>query len=324
MKPSFKAPWWARSPHTQTIVPLLAQPNEQPLQWQRLDTPDGDFIDLAWLDYPRPEQPIVLILHGLEGSANSHYAKRILANAKSQGLAPVVHHHRNCSEQPNRLARSYHSGDTQDIALTLAHLQAEYPDSPIWAVGYSLGGNVLTKYLGEQGDNSAIQRAVVVSAPLQLSACAKRLEKGFSKVYQSYLIKQLQARVLHKLAQPELAAQMPLANDQVSQLTTFYQFDDKVTAPLHGFNGVDHYYQQASGLPYLKSITTPTLVLHAADDPFMTDAVIPTPAQLSESVEYELCQGGGHVGFIEGGTPWKPRFYLERRILSFLTGESQC
>ncbi|MEL4281098.1 MULTISPECIES: hydrolase [Shewanella] len=314
----FNPPWWAKSPHVQTILPVLTKVAKPVLERQRLELPDGDFIDLDWQARPEIGKPIMVIIHGLEGSAQSHYARRILQACKEQGLAAVVHHHRSCSGETNRLARSYHSGDTDDLQFSLSLLQQTYPQSPLLAVGYSLGGNVLTKYQGEYQEHSLLSRAVVVSAPLQLSACAKRLENGFSKVYQSHLIKQLQHKVNQKLADPDLAGAMALSPMQVAHLNTFYDFDDKVTAPLHGFLGVEDYYTRASGLPFIKCITKPTLILHAKDDPFMTDAVIPHSSQLSEHVEYELHAHGGHVGFIEGGTPWKPRYYLERRILDFL------
>lgn len=314
----FNPPWWAKSPHVQTILPVFTKVAQPVLERQRLELPDGDFIDLDWLTRPEIGKPIVVIIHGLEGSAQSHYARRILQACKEQELAAVVHHHRSCSGEANRLARSYHSGDTDDLQFSLSLLQQTYPQSPLLAVGYSLGGNVLTKYQGEYQEHSLLSRAVVVSAPLLLSACAKRLENGFSKVYQSHLIKQLQHKVNQKLADPDLAGVMALSPMQVANLNTFYDFDDKVTAPLHGFLGVEDYYARASGLPFIKCITKPTLILHAKDDPFMTDAVIPHPNQLSEHVEYELHTHGGHVGFIEGGTPWKPRYYLERRILDFL------
>lgn len=314
----FNPPWWAKSPHVQTILPVFTKVAKPVLERQRLELPDGDFIDLDWQARPQAGKPIVVIIHGLEGSAQSHYARRILQACKEQGLAAVVHHHRSCSGETNRLARSYHSGDTDDLQFSLSLLQQTYPQSPLLAVGYSLGGNVLTKYQGEYQEHSLLSRAVVVSAPLQLSACAKRLENGFSKVYQSHLIKQLQHKVNQKLADPDLAGAMALSPMQVAHLNTFYDFDDKVTAPLHGFLGVEDYYTRASGLPFIKCITKPTLILHAKDDPFMTDAVIPHSSQLSEHVEYELHAHGGHVGFIEGGTPWKPRYYLERRILDFL------
>ncbi len=315
----FSPPWWLRNTHIQTILPVMTKVSKVPTSRHRLELEDGDFLDLDWIGKPKPSQPVILVLHGLEGCGNSHYVRRILASSRQKGIAACLHHHRGCSGETNRLSRSYHSGDTQDLAKTLQYLRREHTGSPIWTVGYSLGGNVLAKYLGENQENSLIDKAVVVSAPFQLSPCAKRLEKGFSKVYQSYLIKQLQAKVRHKINHPELGFKMPVAESQVGGLNTFYQFDDKVTAPLHGFNGADDYYQRASGLPYLKKITRPTLVIHAKDDPFMTDAVIPRPGQLSSSVKYELHQQGGHVGFICGGLPWKPEFYLEPRILEFFT-----
>lgn len=318
---TFMPPWWAKSPHIQTILPVFTKVAKPVLQRQRLELPDGDFIDLDWQGSPQEGAPIVVIIHGLEGSSQSHYARRLLLACKEHQLTAVVHHHRSCSGESNRLARSYHSGDTDDLQFSLSRLQQTYPQSPLLAVGYSLGGNVLTKYQGEYRDDSLLTRAVVVSAPLQLSACAKRLENGFSKVYQSHLIKQLQHKISQKLADPDLAGTIPLSQMQVAQLNTFYDFDDKVTAPLHGFDGVDDYYTRASGLPFISRITKPTLILHAKDDPFMTDDVIPHPSQMSEQVEYELHPYGGHVGFIEGGTPWKPRYYLERRILDFLLGD---
>lgn len=285
---------------------------------QRQELPDGDFIDLDWLGQAQNGKPILVIIHGLEGNTESHYVRRMLVEAKKVKLTAVVHHHRGCSGEPNRLARSYHSGDVNDLTYTLAQLKKYYPDSPIYAVGYSLGGNVLAKYQGSTQQHSLLERAVVVSAPLKLDACAKRLESGFSTHYQRYLIKRLQQKMLGKINTPELTKQMPINKEQLKQLDTFYLFDDKVTAPLHGFTGVNEYYQQSSGLAYLQYITKPTLVIHAKDDPFMTADVIPNPNQLSSMVEYELHQFGGHVGFIEGGWPWKPHFYLEHRILAFI------
>lgn len=317
MSSSFRPPWWARSPHFQTIIPVLTKVAGLPLQRERLELEDGDFIDLDWLKAPIPGKPLLVILHGLEGSADSHYIRRLLRECQKRGLAAVVHHHRGCSGEDNRLARSYHSGDTADISHSLQTLKQRYPHSPLLAVGYSLGGNVLAKYQGEFAEKSLLSRAAVVSAPLALASCAKRLEKGFSKVYQSYLIRQLQQKMLLKLERGN--SQLPLNGEAIKRLNTFYDFDHQVTAPLHGFNGVDDYYQKASALPLLSKIAKPTLILHAADDPFMTDAVIPSLAHLPACVEYELHANGGHVGFIEGGTPWQPRYYLEQRLLRYLT-----
>ncbi|WP_428611624.1 hydrolase [Shewanella sp.] len=320
---TFTPPWWARNPHVQTILPVLRKVDKPSLIRQRLELEDGDFIDLDWLAKPAPSEPIVVIVHGLEGSADSHYARRLLSRLSQDGVSALVHHHRSCSGVTNRLARSYHSGDTQDLHTTLSMLKRDYPNSPLLAVGYSLGGNVLAKYQGEQGADSLVERAVVISAPLQLGACATRLKRGFSKVYQSYLIKQLQQKVRDKLAMETLSAQMPVTPAEVDSLTTFHLFDDRITAPLHGFTGVEDYYHRASGLPYLSQVAKPTLVIHAKDDPFMTDEVIPSQEALSPQVTYELHQQGGHVGFIDGGHPLKPRFYLEQRIVNFLL-EAAC
>ncbi len=307
--------WW-RNRHLQTIWPLMTKPSRGPgLTRQRLELDDGDFLDLDWLHAPRDNAPILLILHGLEGSADSHYVRRLLLACEAHQHSAVVMHQRSCSGEMNRLARSYHSGETADLGAVLTQLSAAYPHHPIHAVGYSLGGNVLTKYLGEQGTNSAIARAAVVSAPLDLALCARAMERGFSQVYQNHLVKRLKQKTATKLA---TLGQQPLPLDPATldRLTTFYHFDDAVTAPLHGFAGADDYYRRASGNGFLHNITVPTLLLHALDDPFMTREVIPPLDRISPCVELELCEFGGHVGFIEGGWPWAPRYYLERRLLA--------
>ncbi|MCL1116690.1 MULTISPECIES: hydrolase [Pseudomonadati] len=317
-KSLFTPPWWAANPHIQTILPFIFKVDKPDIFRQRQELPDGDFIDLDWSGTPQNGEPILVISHGLEGGTESHYARRMLVAAKQEKLCSVVHHHRSCSGVPNRLARSYHSGDFNDLAFTLQQLKTYYPDSALFAVGYSLGGNVLAKYQGTTQDDSLLDRAVVISAPLTLSACAKKLEKGFSKIYQTHLITRLQQKISEKIDNHDLVAQMPLSKAELKQLKTFYQFDDKVTAPLHGFNGVEDYYTRSSALGLLKHIRKPTLIIHAKDDPFMTDAVIPTQEELSDSVHYELHDNGGHVGFIDGGWPWKPSYYLEKRVLTFL------
>ena len=331
MTDSFTPPWWAKNPHLQTILPVLTMVDPPQLSRQRLELSDGDFIDLDWVGDPhsigkstdKSLDSIIVILHGLEGSSGSHYVRRLLNDCHRLGLCAVVHHHRGCSGEPNRLARSYHSGDTQDMSETFAYLQQQFPQAKLCAVGYSLGGNALTKYLGELQADSAIDRAVVISAPLQLSACAKRLEKGFSTLYQWHLIKALREKLTDKFNQGTVVDQASVTLQQVDTLKTFYQFDHKVTAPLHGFAGVDDYYAKASGFSYLLKIKRPTLVIHAADDPFMTEEVIPLADQCSADVTYELHQHGGHVGFIDGGSLLKPRYYLEQRVISFLTTHSE-
>lgn len=311
-------PMWAKNPHVQTILPTLLKTPGVSLRRERVELDDGDFIDLDWAETAERPSRIVVAFHGLEGSSNSPYLKRLMKKCLEHNVCSVVHNQRGCSGENNRLARSYHSGETGDIQSTLLHLQNLYPDAQIDAVGYSLGGNALAKYLGEQKDASLVNRAVIVSAPLLLSACAKRLESGFSTIYQHHLIKKLHRKVIEKRANPKLKGSILLEPNQLKQLKTFYDYDDKVTAPLHGFTDVHDYYARCSGLQFLNSITSPTLIVHAADDPFMTDAVIPKPEQLSEHVTYELYPHGGHVGFISDGTPLRPRFFLEDRIADYL------
>ncbi len=301
----------------QTILPTLLPASGPDLRKQRIELDDGDFIDLGWCEVPGAERVLVL-LHGLEGGADSPYVMRLMRACQELGVTTVLHHHRSCSGEPNRLARSYHSGESADFRVSLAAVQQAMPDAEVMAVGYSLGGNVLAKHLGETGEDSGISKAVVVSAPLQLRACAKRLEYGFSKVYQRHLIKRLVAKTEEKIQRPSLKGTMPLDRDALLQLKTFHAFDDAVTAPLHGFDDVYDYYRRSSGLQFLKAISTPTLIMHAIDDPFMTDEVVPHEKELSDQITYELYPRGGHVGFIDGGTPWKPQFMLETRVLGFL------
>jgi len=314
----FPAPWWAKNPHVQTILSSVLRAPAVSLRRERLELVDGDFIDLDWSDASEQPKRLVVVFHGLEGSSRSSYVRRLMKRCCEHRVSLVVHHHRSCSGENNRLARSYHSGETGDIQLTLQHLRDLYPDAHIDAVGYSLGGNALAKYLGEHKEASLVDRAVVVSAPLQLSACAKRLEGGFSRIYQRHLVKKLQQKTTDKLSHPAHRDALPLDADQVRALETFYDFDDQVTAPLHGFDDVHDYYAQCSGLQFLAAITIPTLIMHAVDDPFMTDEVIPKPEQLSQQVSYELYSHGGHVGFISGGSPLRPKFFLEDRLVDFL------
>ena len=317
----FRPPWWARSPHIQTITPTLVPGSMPALRHEDVDLPDGDFVQLSWADTPVPGQPLLVLIHGLGGSAESSYIRRMIAETRGLPVAVVVHHHRGCGRAPNRLPRAYHSGDTADIGHVFDALTRRFPASPLWAVGYSLGGNQLVKYLGERGRQTPIVRAAAVSPPLDLAACVERMARGRSKLYARYLLRDLLPPMRTKLADPRLAGSMPFDRASLERVRTLRAYDDLVTAPLHGFADADDYYARSSGLPYLARIAQPTLVVHAADDPLMSAAVIPRADQLAAPVTYELSPRGGHVGFIEGGSPWRPRFYLERRLLAFLRAD---
>jgi predicted alpha/beta-fold hydrolase len=308
---AFKPAWWCRGAHCQTLWPyLLRRAPRVRLRRERLELPDGDFLDLDWTD-GSSQAPTIVVLHGLEGSSNSKYARGMLAAVQARGWRGVLMHFRGCSGEPNRLARSYHSGETGDLAHMLETLRGR---APLAAVGYSLGGNVLLKYLSEAGKRSPLAAAVAVSVPYRLAHSAQRLERGFSRVYQWSLMRRLRASVQRK----RRLIPLPIATSNLSRLRTFRDFDEHVTAPLHGFRGADHYYAVASSRQYLGAIAVPTLLIHALDDPFMTSDTPPTPAELSATTRLELYPCGGHVGFVSGDAPWRPRYWLEQRIPAFL------
>lgn len=309
----FEPAWWCRGPHAQTLWARLLRRTPEVSYWrERLELPDGDFIDLDWSEHGRG--PIVIVLHGLEGSSASPYARGLMRAIERRGWRGVVMHFRGCSGEPNRLARSYHSGDTGDLAYFVNTLRRRDPRAPLAAVGFSLGGNVLLKWLGKAGAAVPLRAAVAVSVPYVLSCAADRLNRGFSRLYQWRLLHSLCRTVIEKRRN----IQLPLKVRDLSALKSFRDFDEHVTAPLHGFDGADHYYTVASSRQYLKGITVPTLLLHARDDPFMTEATIPRKNELSETVTLEVCSHGGHVGFVTGSWPWRARYWLEERIPAYL------
>ena len=319
-KSQFKPAWWARNPHVQTIfADVLTNRKKAIGHTERLELNDGDFVDLAWTKQlgPHYDGPLLVLFHGLEGSIKSHYAYRLLQSLKEHDWPGVIMHFRGCSGEPNRLNRAYHSGETDDPRFFLEHLTQRFPNAKLFAAGYSLGGNMLLKYLGKYKEDSLLHGAASISPPLDLSACEVRLKSGFSRVYQHHLLSRMKRNLQRKVdSMPDLEKQLRL-NNGVTNINTFKEFDEQVTTPLHGFKNADDYYQQSSAMQYLNDITVPSLILHAKDDPCMTHDVIPTPSQFSSQIEYELCEKGGHVGFIGGYLPWRPQFYIEQRVINF-------
>lgn len=283
------------------------------MQVERIELPDRDFLDIAWLN-TSADEPLIMVLHGLEGSIDSHYAAGLLHTLSGAGFNLVFMHFRGCSGEPNRLARGYHSGETGDLSLVVEHVEykAKKPISAI--VGFSLGGNVLLKWLGEHRQSATLRKAVAVSVPFRLDHCADRLDQGLSKLYRNYLLRKLRGSYKRKFS----LIRSPLRVD-VDNLKSFRAFDDKVTAPLHGFADVDDYYTRSSSLQFLRWIRTKTLLLHALDDPFMLPETTPSASDLSPSVMLEITDHGGHVGFVTGPTPWQARYWLDERILSYLS-----
>lgn len=310
----FKPAWWLPNSHLQTLWPVFCRRRIKNLELrrERFELPDGDFIDLDWTG--EGAGPLVLILHGFEGSIESHYSMGLLQAMCQNGWRGVFMHFRGCSGEPNRLPRSYHSGETHDVATIIAEIQKREPGTPLAAIGISLGGNVLLKWIGETGKHNPLRAAIAISVPFELHKAASRIQQGFSRVYQWYFLRCLRTRLLHKFQVVPTLANAAL----LSQCHTIMDFDDKVTAPLHGFADADEYYTISSSRQYLRTIQVPTLILHAKDDPFMTEDVIPKDSELSPMVSLEITETGGHVGFVSGTVPWRPQYWLEQRIPGFL------
>lgn len=316
--PMFVAPLWARNRHIQTIWPRFFQRRAALLyRMQRLELPDGDFLDLAWGPAPAICKGVVVLFHGLEGSIKSHYAHDMMATLSGGDWQVVLMHFRGCSGEPNRLARAYHSGETEDARFLLHLLEQQYPNVPKAAVGFSLGGNMLLKLLGEGDTASSLVAAVAVSAPMRLDLCAQSIGQGFSRLYQDYLLTSMKRTMLKKLAYIDYPRLIGMDEARIRQLNTFWQFDQCVTAPLHGFADADEYYQRCSSRQFLNNIQTPTLVIHSLDDPFMSPDVVPAPHELSPHVTLQVTQQGGHVGFMQG-LPWRPRVWLHQQVADYL------
>jgi len=319
---TFKPAWWLNNPHLQTIYPSLLRKSPEPtIKRERLTTEDNDFIDIDFCG--EGNQPLVILLHGLTGSSQSGYIKGLQQALLDQGLRSAALNFRGCSGEYNNSSRCYHSGETGDIDFLYRTLREREPQTPMAAVGFSIGGNVLLKWLGEQGSDVQLFAATAVSVPLVLSACASKLDSGFSKVYRASLLRELKDYVrlkqvhLEALGKTEEAELLRQIGD-LEKIKSFWQYDDRVVASLYDFANVADYYQRSSSRQFLQSIVVPTLLIQAQDDPFMTPEVIPELAELSASVSLEISKAGGHVGFIAGNNPWQPDYWLERRIPEFL------
>ena len=310
---TFRPAWWLPGPHLQTLYPTLFRRRTSPvLQRERLELADGDFIDLDWSG--DSDRPVVLVLHGLEGSLQSHYTGGILEALTASGYRAVLMYFRGCSGEPNRLPRSYHSGETGDLATVVRHIRDRQPSRPLAVIGYSLGGNVLLKWLGETGNSNGLATAIAVSVPFDLDQAARKLERGLSRIYQRHLLKKLRRSVTAKARRLEA----PLLLEELATLKTFRQFDNAITAPLHGFRDVDDYYSRSSSSAFLRDISTPTIIIQARYEPVLPADAIPGLDMLGPSNTLERATSGGHVGFLAGDSPFRHRYWLETRIWSKL------
>lgn len=311
----YRAPFWLRGRHAQTIVPATLVPLPAPrYRRERLTTPDDDFVDFDWLDTSDAAAPLLIVFHGLEGSSRSHYARALMSAAQARGWRSVVAQFRGCSGEMNRAPRFYHSGDSSEIAWMVEQVRARFPLAPLYAVGISLGGNALLRWLGEQPVESAqrLAAAAAISAPLDLAAAGHALARGFNRVYTKSFLRTLQAKSLRKLDQfPGL-----FDRDAMLAARDLYAYDNVVTAPLHGYRDTDDYWLRAASKAVLGAIAVETLVLNALNDPFLPASALPKPNQVSSAVHLDYPREGGHVGFYSSASG---AYWLPERILHFLS-----
>ena len=318
----YASPLWLPGGHAQTIYAAMAAPRPRvAYRRERWDTPDGDFIDLDWLTQdsgsciPDSEKtPLVVLFHGLEGNSQSHYAVALMAALQKTGSRGVVIHFRGCSGELNWLPRAYHSGDSAEIDWILRRLRQRHPAAPLYAVGVSLGGNALLKWLGERREDAAgiLRAAVAVSAPVDLMVAGDALGHGFNLLYARHFLATMKRKSLLKLARfPGL-----FDGGKLRAANTLRAFDDLVTAPLHGYRNTDDYWTRASSKPLLRNIAVPTLLVNARNDPFLPQRALPQAHEVSAAVTIEFPEAGGHAGFVAGAPPGHLD-WLPQRILGY-------
>ena len=314
--------WWVPGAHLQTLWgKLVRRAPRVDTRVERWATPDGDEIELRRLDAPRghTDTPRLLLLHGLEGTIASTYLLGTLAEARARGWAADVLIFRTCNGEMNRARRMYHSGETTDLDFVVRRLVAAHPRQPLIAAGFSLGGNVLLKWLGEHSDAAPSQlvAAAAVSVPFDLERGSRHIERGFARIYGRHFLRTLRTKARAKLRTfPGLFDRTAL-----ERARTLFDFDDAVTAPVHGFLNASDYYSHSSSLRFLDRIRRPTLLLSARDDPFLPPEVLDDVAEVvcsNPHVHVEFHELGGHVGFVSGLIPFRPRYYAEWRIVDFL------
>jgi hypothetical protein len=316
----YRAPAWLRGGHAQTIWPTFMRLPALPLRRERVETGDGDFWDFDWLAAPADAgAPLVVLFHGLEGSAASPYARALFARLTALRWRGVVPHFRGCGGEPNRLPRAYHSGDHVEVAAILGAVRERAPDAPrVFAAGVSLGGSALLNWLGRVGRDaeSLVAGTAAISAPLDLSAAGYAIGRGANRLYTRYFLHTLKPKAL------AMAARFPGLLDPRSlrSIRSMWEFDERVTAPLHGFAGADDYWTRASSKPWLRNVAVPTLVLNARNDPFIPAQSLAHPADVSDAVVLEQPATGGHAGFVTGRAPGRLDWVPQRLTRFFADG----
>ncbi len=306
--------------HIQTLFATFYRVEDTPLDHERFTLSDGDFVDCLWYERVLEEgshKPIVVLLHGLAGSVESPYIKRAMRELGSMGFSVVLMHFRGCYKEPNLLARSYHSGEIGDVKEFISYLKDKYR-SKLFGVGFSIGGNVLLKFMSHSDSRELLSGAVAVSAPMDLTLCANKIEQGFSRLYQQHLLKPLKRQLKYKCKKFDLKGLIGLDSKEIDAISSFWEFDNRYTAPIHGFKDAKEYYQLCSSKGDLKDIVKPTLIIHAKDDPFTGAGVIPKIDEVSTFVTLDIKEHGGHLGFVDGSF-FKPDFWIFKRIGNYLS-----
>lgn len=305
------------SAHAQTIAPaLLRRRPDLPLRIERLELPDGDFVDLGWAGEQPAGSPIAVLVHGLGGGFDSDYIRGLGRRLVAAGWRICALQLRGASSEANRLARSYNQGDTADLRLLWRQLRDREPQTFLACVGWSLGGNVTLKALSEEGPQAAPDMVCAVSVPFRLRECAEHLRQGFARVYQQRLLDSLKDMVRRKHARLPVCAPADLHKALAAR--DFFAFDDAFTAPVNGYRDAEDYYARAACGQYLPAIRRPTLILHSLDDPFMPSSIVPEASVLSPDVTLELTTRGGHVGFVAAGPLGLPYCWAEARLCEHL------
>jgi predicted alpha/beta-fold hydrolase len=317
----YQPPFYMFNGHLQTIVPSLWRSvPEVRYQRERVETDDGDFLDLDWSRAVNGQTAgtLAIVSHGLEGDAGRPYVRGMVRALNRAGFDALAWNYRSCSGEMNRLLRSYHLGDTDDLDFVVRYALGVGHYERVFLTGFSAGGNVTLKYLGEKADRvpAQVQRAAVFSVPTDLKSSSQQIARPENRVYLNRFLKSLRAKM--RIKAELLPGQVDIEN--LEQLRDFVQFDDRFTAPMHGFKSADDYYEHSSSGRYLKHIRVPTLLVNAENDPFLSPSCFPREAAASSPFVFlETPREGGHVGFPEG-TP-DGNYYSERRAIEFLTAE---
>jgi predicted alpha/beta-fold hydrolase len=317
--PPYRPAWFVPGRHLRTLWGKFVRRRPRvPTTIERWATSDDDVLVIHRLQ-GSPARPLLVLLHGLEGSPNSHYARGLLARAHERGWSAAALVFRTCGGEMNQTRRFYHSGETTDLDFAIRRLTSETPDAPIVLAGFSLGGNVMLKWLGERGSDMppAVRAAAAVSVPYDLARGSRYINRGFARLYERHFLRSLVRKATEKRQRfPDIAPEVDFAT-----LRSMWDFDDAVTAPVHGFRDATDYYERSSSLGWLDRIRVPTLLVSAVDDPFLPPEVLDevrAAARSNKALHCDFPEHGGHVGFIAGSLPWRPLYWAEWRVMEFL------